>query len=64
LRYPKNSFQPKVKVGMFLTEVITTGSDAGSSYIATLRFSRTEIKGRKVVAGEFKETAWEDIPSS
>jgi hypothetical protein len=44
--------------------VIVAGGDAATAYTATLIFSRTELKRRKVFGKEFKQTAWEDTTYS
>jgi hypothetical protein len=51
----------KTKDGFML---IISGSDAGGSYKATLRFDRHYIKTREVVSSEFPGQVWEETKYS
>lgn len=53
-----------VKPGPSSFDVIVVGGDAATAYTATLKFSRTELKRRKIFGNEFKQTAWEDTTYS
>lgn len=53
-----------LKTGPSLLDVVISGGDAATAYTAILKFSRTELKRRKVFGNEFKQTAWEDTSYS
>lgn len=45
-------------------DVVIKGGDAATAYTATLKFSRTELKRRRVAGGEFEKSTWEDTTYS
>lgn len=45
-------------------DIVVHGGDAANSYVARLRFSKLEIKSRRVESGEFRDSAWENTTFS
>lgn len=50
--------------GVSSLDVIVNGGIGASAYTATLRFSKTQLKRRKVAGKEFETTAWEETAYS
>jgi hypothetical protein len=68
---PRNAFadlglpiKVVLKTSMSSLDVVIKGGDAAAAYTATLKFSKIELKRRRVTGDEFKKTAWEDTTYS
>jgi hypothetical protein len=53
-----------LKPGSSSLDLVVKGGDAATAYTATLKFSPTRLKRRKVFGNEFKHTAWEEVTYS